>query len=118
MILDHIGGPYLNDNLRALAVSGRLALIGTQGGRTAEIDLTRLLVKRQSIIGSVLRSRSIEEKSAIIRYFTESVMPHFSPTFLPLIDSRLPLERAAEAHQRMERSAHFGKIVLEVSHTV
>lgn len=115
VVLDHIGGPYLSDNLRSLAIDGRLALIGTLGGRMAEIDLTRLLVRRQSIIGSVLRSRSVDEKAEIIRRFTDSVMPHFEPNRLPLIDSQLPLGQAAQAHERMESSAHFGKIVLEVS---
>ena len=114
VILDHIGGPYLAANLRAMAVGGRLALIGTMGGRTAEIDLTRLMVKRQSIIGSVLRSRSIEEKAEIIRRFTADVMPHFTAEISPVIDSVLPLHEAAAAHRRMEASAHFGKIVLEV----
>jgi NADPH:quinone reductase-like Zn-dependent oxidoreductase len=114
VILDHVGGPYLEANLKALAVDGRLALIGTLGGRKAEIDLARVLVKRQSIIGSVLRSRSIAEKSAIIAAFTARVMPHFSPEALPSIDRVLPLAQAAEAHRLMERSEHFGKIVLEV----
>ncbi|MGD2166641.1 MAG: NAD(P)H-quinone oxidoreductase [Gammaproteobacteria bacterium] len=114
VILDHIGGPYLAANLKALAVDGRLALIGTLGGRTAEIDLTRLLVKRQTIIGSVLRSRGVEEKTDIVRRFAAAVMPHFSADMLPVIDCVLPLESAAEAHSRMEQSTHFGKIVLEV----
>lgn len=115
VILDHIGGPYLSRNLKALATGGRLALIGTLGGRTAEIDLARVLVKRQTIIGSVLRSRSVEEKSAIISQFSAAVMPHFSAQLLPVIDSRIPLEKAADAHRRMEQSEHFGKIVLEVN---
>lgn len=118
VILDHIGGPYLAANLKALAVGGRLALIGTLGGRTAEIDLMRVLVKRQTIIGSVLRSRSIEEKSAIIEKFTAAVMPHFSTDMLPIIDCVLPLRQAADAHTRMEKSAHFGKIVLEVNRSL
>ena len=117
VVLDYIGGPYLANNLKSLAVGGRLALIGTLGGRTAEIDLTRLLVKRQTIIGSVLRSRSIEEKTQIISRFASEVMPHFSENMLPVIDCRLPLEEAAAAHQRMEESAHFGKIILEVNRT-
>ncbi len=114
VILDHIGGPYLEPNLRALAVDGRLALIGTLGGRHAQLDLTRLLVRRQSIIGSVLRSRSTAVKAAIIERFATRVMPHFSEHMLPIIDRVLPLAQAAEAHRLMEGSAHFGKIVLEV----
>jgi putative PIG3 family NAD(P)H quinone oxidoreductase len=114
VILDHIGGPYLASNLKALAVGGRLALIGVLGGRMAEIDLARILIKCQTIIGSVLRSRSVEEKSEIIRRFTNAVVPHLAAERLPLIDVVLPLEDAAVAHARMESSAHFGKIVLEV----
>ena len=114
VILDHIGGPYLDANLRSLAVGGSLALIGTLGGRKAEIDLTRLLVKRQRIIGSVLRARSVAEKSAIIDAFRQRVMPHFGPDMLPVIDRVLPLEHAGRGHDAMQRSEHFGKIVLEV----
>ncbi len=114
VILDHIGGPYLAANLRSLAVDGRLALIGVHGGRMAEIDLAGVLVKRQSLIGSVLRSRSREAKSEIIRQFEKAVMPHFSPDRLPLIDCIMPLHQAADAHRKMEATAHFGKIVLEV----
>ena len=116
VILDHIGGPYLDRNMKALAIKGRLALIGTMGGRKAEIDLGRLLVKRQELIGSVLRPRPADEKAEIIARFREAVMPLFAERrIVPLIDRVLPLEEAAEAHRRMERGGHFGKIVLRVS---
>jgi len=118
VILDHIGGPYLEPNLKALAIDGRLALIGTLGGRHAQIDLTRILVRRQQIIGSVLRSRSVETKAEIVARFASTVMPMFGEQMLPVIDRILPLAEAAQAHGLMERSAHFGKIVLEVDRDV
>ena len=114
VILDHIGGPYLEANLKSLATGGRLALIGTLGGRKAEIDLGRMLVKRQRIIGSVLRSRSVEEKSAIITAFRDRVLPQLTREMLPPIDQVIPLAQAAQAHQRMESSEHLGKIVLRI----
>ena len=115
-ILDHIGGPYLERNMKALATNGRIALIGIMGGRKAEIDLGRLLVKRQEIIGSVLRPRPADEKARIIARFRDAVMPLFEARrIVPPIDRVYPLEEAAEAHRRMERGEHFGKIVLKVS---
>lgn len=115
VILDHIGAAYLERNMKALAVGGRIALIGIMGGRKAEIDLGRLLVKRQEIIGSVLRPRPADEKAGIIARFREAVMPLVAERrIVPLIDRVYRLEEAAEAHRRMERGGHFGKIVLRV----
>jgi NADPH:quinone reductase len=116
VILDHLGGLYLAQNVRALAVGGRLALIGVMGGRNAELDLGRVLVNRLSIVGSVLRPRPVAEKAAIIRAFERDVMPHFaSGRIAPLIHRVYPLEQAAEAHRAMESSQHFGKLVLRVA---
>ncbi|HEX6998239.1 MAG TPA: NAD(P)H-quinone oxidoreductase [Gammaproteobacteria bacterium] len=116
VILDHLGAPYLGPNLKALAVGGRLALIGVMGGRKAEIDLARLMVRRQQIIGSVLRPRPVAEKAAIIERFEREVMPHFAArTIVPLIHRVYPLEQAAEAHRAMEAGEHFGKLVLRVA---
>jgi putative PIG3 family NAD(P)H quinone oxidoreductase len=115
VILDHIGAAYLAQNQKALGVGGRLALIGVMGGRKAELDLGRVLVQRQSIIGSVLRPRPVDEKAAIIRQFERDVMPHFaSGKIAPLIHGVYPLARAADAHRAMESSAHFGKLVLSL----
>ena len=115
VILDHLGGSYLEQNVRSLAVGGRLAVIGVMGGRKGELDVGRLLVSRLSILGSVLRPRSVEEKAAIIRAFERDVMPHFaSGTIAPLIHHVYPLEQAAEAHRAMEAGEHFGKLVLRV----
>ena len=113
VILDHLGGPYLAGNQKALGVGGRLALIGVMGGRKAELDLGRVLVQRQQILGSVLRPRSVEEKSAIIAKFAAAVLPHFtSGRIAPVIHEVFPIERAADAHRTMEASGHFGKLVL------
>ena len=115
VILDHIGSKYLTPNLKALAVAGRLVIIGVMSGAKAEINLARLMVKRQRVIGSVLRSRPVDEKAAITARFISEVMPLFADgTLKPLIHGVLPLDDVAEAHRAMEASAHFGKIVLTV----
>jgi putative PIG3 family NAD(P)H quinone oxidoreductase len=116
VILDHLGGSYLERNVRSLAVGGRLAVIGVMGGRKAELDVGRVLAGRLSILGSVLRPRPVEEKAAIIRAFEREVMPHFaSGRITPLISKVYPLEQAAEAHRAMESGEHFGKLVLRVT---
>ena len=113
VILDHIGGGYLTQNLKALAVGGRLVIIGLMGGAKSDINLAPLMVKRQQILGSVLRSRPVDEKAAITAEFNQAVVPLFaSGRIEPLIHQVLPLEEVATAHQIMESSAHFGKIVL------
>lgn len=113
VILDHIGGPYLEGNLRSLGIGGRLVLIGVMGGPKAEFNLARLMVKRQRIVGSVLRPRPIAEKAAIIEEFDRVVMPLFAAgSIAPLIHEVYPVERVADAHRAMESSSHFGKLVL------
>ncbi len=114
VILDHIGASYLASNLAALAVGGRLVIIGLLGGAKAEINLGLLMVKRHELIGSVLRSRSVAEKAAIVTAFRKVVMPLFERgEITPLIHEVLPLAAAGEAHRMMEASEHFGKIVLK-----
>ena len=116
VILDHIGGPYLASNLRALAVAGRLICIGVTGGPKAEINLALIMVKRQQLIGSVLRSRSVGEKSDIIASFAQAVLPFLADqSITPLVHKVYPLADAAEAHRSMEASTHFGKLVLSVA---
>ena len=115
VILDHLGGAYLAQNVRALAVGGRLAVIGVMGGRKAELDLGRVLANRLSILGSVLRPRPVAEKAAIVQAFERDVMPYFAAgRIVPLIHRVYPLELAHEAHRDMEKSEHFGKLVLLV----
>ena len=114
VILDHIGAQYLESNMRSLALAGTLMLIGVMGGIKAELNLATMMVKRQRIIGSVLRSRPVTEKAAIIDQFETTVMPLFAAgSIAPLIDARFALKDAAEAHRLMEQGGHFGKIVLQ-----
>ena len=113
VILDHIGGMYLKKNMKALAVGGRLLSIGVMGGTKAEINLALLMVKRQQILGSVLRSRPVEEKGELITKFNQAVLPHLSKRqIVPLIYDTYPIEEVAEAHRAMEARTHFGKLVL------
>jgi putative PIG3 family NAD(P)H quinone oxidoreductase len=113
VILDHIGAEYLERNMKSLALAGTLMLIGVMGGIKAELNLATMMVKRQRIIGSVLRSRPKAEKAAIIEKFEAEVLPLFAAgTIEPLIDARFALADAAEAHRLMEQGGHFGKIVL------
>jgi len=115
VILDHIGADYLASNLKALAVDGRLVIIGLMGGSSAELNLAHMMVKRQHIIGSVLRARPVEEKAAIVTSFRKAVMPHIADgTIAPIVHRVLPLEEAREAHREMAASRHFGKIALQV----
>lgn len=115
VVLDHIGGPYLKPNMKSLAVGGRLVIIGVMGGVAAELNLALMMVKRHQIIGSVLRSRSVAEKAAIVSSFTDRVLPLLADLrILPLIHEVYGLDRVAEAHRAMESGAHFGKIVLSV----
>jgi len=116
VILDHIGARYLPRDLEALAVGGRVVVIGSMGGRgTIELDVNALLSKRQQIIGSTLRARPPEEKAEIVASF----MARFGDDLRagrvrPVIDAVFPLAEAAEAHRRMKEGEHFGKIVLRV----
>jgi putative PIG3 family NAD(P)H quinone oxidoreductase len=117
IILDHIGAAYLESNMKSLAYEGRLVVIGVVSGATAQLNLAHMMVKRQSIIGSVIRSRSVEEKGEITARFDERVLPRFADrTLVPLIYNSFPLDQVAEAHRAMEESRHFGKIVLKITH--
>ncbi|ASU81821.1 NADPH:quinone oxidoreductase [Nocardiopsis gilva YIM 90087] len=113
VILDIMGGSYLESNIRSLAIGGRLVIIGLMGGRKAEIDLGRMLVKRLSVHATTLRSRPADEKARIVAGVAEQVWPLVAAgTIRPVLDQTLPLPQAAEAHRIMEASAHIGKIVL------
>ncbi|WP_456471178.1 NAD(P)H-quinone oxidoreductase [Caminibacter sp.] len=116
VILDHIGAKYLDPNIKSLAYAGRLVIIGVTSGIKAELNLGLVMVKRHKIIGSVLRSRPINEKGEIIKAFTERVVPKFADrTIVPIIHTVLPIEQVKEAHQLMEEDKHFGKIVLKIA---
>lgn len=113
VILDPVGAAYLSDNLRALALDGRLVLIGLLGGRTAEIDLGRLLVKRQRVIGSTLRSRSVQKKGEIMGALARQVWPAVATgEVVPVIHEVLPIQKVAQAHALLASNHTFGKVVL------
>ncbi len=115
LILDIMGAPYLDRNLRALAMGGRLVEIGLMGGSEAPIDLRRLLARRLTVTGSTLRPRSVEEKGTIADALRQQVWPLLEAgTVKPIVYRTLPLRSAAEAHRLMESSEHIGKIVLTV----
>jgi NADPH:quinone reductase len=112
-VLDLVGGDYVPDDLRVLALRGRLIVVGTVAGSRAELNLGMLLRKRLRIIGTVLRSRPLEEKIALARDFSTSVLPLFaSGRIRPVVEHVLPFSRIAEAHRLMEENRNFGKIVL------
>lgn len=113
VVLDFIGAPYLSRHLDLLRPRGRLVLIGLMGGTAAQIQLGPVLNKRLRIIGSVLRSRSDQEKAALTQLFTEQVRPLLaSGGVRPIIDRIYPIHQAEEAHQYMLEGRRFGKIVL------
>ncbi|MFC0596867.1 NAD(P)H-quinone oxidoreductase [Streptomyces palmae] len=115
VILDIMGAKYLDRNVQALAVNGRLVIIGLQGGVKAELNLSSLLRKRCAVMGTTLRSRPLAEKATIVAAVTEHVWPLVeSGRVRPVVDRTLPMREAAAAHELMEASGHVGKIVLTV----
>lgn len=114
VILDIVGGDYIERDVEALAPDGRVVCIATPRGRAAEIDLGMLMQRRAAVMGSALRGRSIEDKGEIARRLLERVWPLLAARnpVRPVIDSTFPLEEAAAAHRRLEESVHVGKIVL------
>jgi NADPH:quinone reductase len=115
IVLDMVGGDYLPRNLDCLAEEGRHVSIAVQGGATAEINIAKVMMRRLTLSGSTLRARSVAFKSLLADEIRRNVWPLVEAGEVrPVIDSRFPLEQAAEAHQRMEQGDHVGKIVLTV----
>lgn len=116
VILDIMGGSYLNPNIAALGMEGRLVMLGFLGGAHAkDVDLLAIMAKRAIITGSLLRSRTREEKASIAEQLREYVWPVLAAgRCLPMIDKVYPLTDASLAHARMEAGDHIGKIVLRV----
>jgi putative PIG3 family NAD(P)H quinone oxidoreductase len=113
VILDIIGAGYLARNLAALAPDGRIANIGLQQGRTAEIDLSLLMSKRGTIMSTTLRARPAQQKASIVEAVAANVWPLVDAGVIrPVIDRELPMRQAGEAHRIMTASSHTGKIVL------
>ncbi|GHE31038.1 NAD(P)H-quinone oxidoreductase [Streptomyces thermocarboxydus] len=113
VILDNMGAKYLNRNVQALAVNGRLVIIGMQGGVKGELNIGALLAKRGAITATTLRARPVEEKAAIVAAVREHVWPLVSAGHVrPVIDREIPMPDAAEAHRIVEDSSHIGKVLL------
>jgi putative PIG3 family NAD(P)H quinone oxidoreductase len=113
VILDNMGAKYLDRNVRALAVNGRLAIIGLQGGAKGELNIGALLNKRAAISATSLRARPLAEKAAIVAAVREHVWPLIAAGHIrPVVDRELPMSEAAEAHRVVEASGHVGKVLL------
>jgi putative PIG3 family NAD(P)H quinone oxidoreductase len=113
VILDIIGAAYLDRNIEALATGGRLAIIGLQGGRVGEVNLGAMLAKRLTVAASTLRARPLPEKAAIVHGVREQVWPLIEAgTIRPVIDRRIPMPDAAQAHRIVEASDNVGKVLL------
>lgn len=113
VILDNMGAKYLSRNVDALAVNGRLVVIGLQGGTKAELDLGLMLRKRVAVIATSLRARPADEKAAIVAAVREHVWPLVEAgRVVPVVQGRHPLADAAAAHRELEASGHVGKILL------
>lgn len=116
VILDIMGAQYLDRNVRALAVNGRLAVIGLQGGIKGELNLATLLGKRAAITATSLRARPLEEKAAIMAAVREHVWPLIeSGRVRTVVDREFPLREAAAAHEALEAGTHTGKILLRAA---
>jgi NADPH:quinone reductase-like Zn-dependent oxidoreductase len=115
VVVDHLGAPAFASNVAALAVRGRLVLVGLLGGSTASVELGQLLRKRLTVVGTTLRARPLEEKIAATRRFVEQVVPWLERGLVrPVVDQVFDLEDVSSAQMRLESNVGFGKIILRV----
>ena len=115
VVLDVIGGDYVNKNIAALRTGGRIVQVGTMGSGRTEVNIGMMLPKRASLIGTVLRARPLEEKIAISQRFAAEFLPLFDAGVVtPVIDSRYALADIAAAHAYMQTNANVGKILIDV----
>jgi putative PIG3 family NAD(P)H quinone oxidoreductase len=115
VILDPVGGAYLEDNLKLLGLNGRLVLIGLMGGNAAEINLAMLMMKRLRVIGSTLRARPLEEKAVVMSQLFEQVWPRIETGEIkPILDTVFPIEEVEKAHDLVESDETVGKVVMSV----
>lgn len=113
VVLDLVGAPLLAGSIQALARGGRMIVVGLTGGRSAPIDLGAVLSKRLTIVGTVLRARTLAEKINVTAHFAAEVMPLLEGGIVrPVVERSYPLAEAAEAHRRLESNEVFGKLVL------
>lgn len=116
VVLDVIAGDYVERNIDSVMVQGRIVLVGVMATGMVNLNIAKLLPKRASIIGTVLRARPLEEKIAITRRFAREILPLFDTGALaPVIDSRYPLADIASAHALMETNANVGKIIIDIA---
>ncbi|HLU99796.1 MAG TPA: NAD(P)H-quinone oxidoreductase [Acidobacteriota bacterium] len=114
-VLDFVGCAYWHQNLSSLKIKGRMVVLGLLGGTRVEADLSIILGKRLKVIGSALRSRSLQEKAYLVSEFTAKVLPLIaSGRIVPVIDRVFSFEEVQQAHQWMESNRNFGKIVLSI----
>ena len=115
VILDPVGGAYLQDNLRSLAIDGRLVVIGLMGGAKAELELGLAMVKRLRVIGSTLRARPVAAKAQVMEALERRVWPRIEAgEITPIIEARLPIADAARAHELIASNDTFGKVLLTI----
>ena len=115
VVLDVIGGEYLNRNVSTLATKGTIVQVGLMGGGSTPFNIAALMPKRARLIGTVLRPRPLEEKIVVTQRFINEILPMFDTGKLrPVIDSRYSLENISAAHRYMETNASTGKIVINV----
>lgn len=115
VILDPVGSQYLTDNLKVLNTDGRLVIIGLLGGSNSQLSLAQLMMKRQRIIGSTLRARSLEAKTRVMDKLRSRVWPEIEAgTVNAIVDTVLPIERADEAHKLIASNETVGKVILQV----
>ncbi|MFK8019914.1 MAG: NAD(P)H-quinone oxidoreductase [Pseudomonadales bacterium] len=113
VILDPVGGRYLEDNLKSLSLDGRLVLIGLMGGADAQVSLGLMLIKRLKVIGSTLRALSVERKAAVITELGQRVWPLFEDgTIRPIVEASLPISEVQKAHELVASNSTVGKVVL------
>jgi NADPH:quinone reductase len=116
VILDLVGGAYLEANLASLSLKGRILLVGTTSGSTASFNISTVMTKRLTVIGTMLRSRSAEEKATATRLFASRVVPLLtSGAVQPVVDRAYKLEEIRAAHERLESNESFGKVVLVIN---
>lgn len=114
VVVDIVGAPYLDRNVDALALEGRISIIAAQGGRTGQLDIGKLMMKRGKVLGSTMRARTASQKGEIAKSLLHDVWPLLPAKDIirPIIDSTFPLADACLAHEKMESGTHIGKIVL------
>lgn len=116
VVLDMVGGPYIQRNLNILALEGRLVQIAFLQSSKADLDLMNVMLRRLTLTGSTLRARSVALKAEIAAHLRRDVWPLLEAGAVkPIIHATFPLEQARQAHELMESSAHLGKIMLEVT---